>query len=175
MELYVSKAFPGKGPIAEYQHWQDCETGLTMLVEQLKMPFVKRILDLLEQIHSPIASSFQYFRTELWKHYVEARDNNKFIQTLMRYFKVTITKKFYCVYNNGTKMLGNFVDVFLDQFFEKYPNISSFRIKNLKFSYQSSFKNENYQSTFILYLILIIIEFKNFKLLPTSRNSNDKC
>ncbi|GAB1860436.1 Dynein heavy chain 10, axonemal [Camponotus japonicus] len=88
MELYVSKAFPGKGPIAEYQHWQDCETGLTMLVEQLKMPFVKRILDLLEQIHSPIASSFQYFRTELWKHYVEARDNNKFIRTLMRYFKL---------------------------------------------------------------------------------------
>ncbi|XP_072767433.1 LOW QUALITY PROTEIN: dynein axonemal heavy chain 10-like [Anoplolepis gracilipes] len=59
-----------------------------MLVEQLKMSIVKRILDLLEQIRSPIASSFQYFRTELWKHYVEARDNNKFIQTLMRYFKL---------------------------------------------------------------------------------------
>ncbi|CAL1680177.1 unnamed protein product [Lasius platythorax] len=88
MESYVSKVLPGKGPIAEYQYWQDCETGLTMLVEQLKMPIVKRIFTLLEQILSPIASSFQYFRTELWKHYIQARDNNKFIQTLMRYFKL---------------------------------------------------------------------------------------
>lgn len=86
----MSKVYPGKGPIAEYQYWQDCETGLTMLIEQLKMPIVKRILALLEQILSPIVSSFQYFQTELWKHYVKARDNNKFIQTLMRYFKVTL-------------------------------------------------------------------------------------
>lgn len=92
MESYVSKVLPGKGPIAEYQYWQDCETGLTMLVEQLKMPIVKRIFTLLEQILSPIASSFQYFRTELWKHYIQARDNNKFIQTLMRYFKVTLQR-----------------------------------------------------------------------------------
>lgn len=88
MESYINKAIPEKGPIAVYQYWQDCETGFTMLVEQLKMPVVKRILALLEQIRSPIASSFQFFQTELWKHYIEARDNNKFIQTLMRYFKV---------------------------------------------------------------------------------------
>ncbi|XP_011694340.1 PREDICTED: dynein heavy chain 10, axonemal [Wasmannia auropunctata] len=88
IESYESKVLPGKGPIAEYQYWQDCETRLTMLVEQLKMPIVKRILALLEQAVSPIASSFHYFQTELWKHYVEARDNNKFIQTLLRYFKL---------------------------------------------------------------------------------------
>lgn len=61
-----------------------------MLVEQLKMPIVKRILALLEQALSPITSSFHYYQTELWKHYVEARDNNKFIQTLLRYFKVIV-------------------------------------------------------------------------------------
>ncbi|KYQ51703.1 Dynein heavy chain 10, axonemal [Trachymyrmex zeteki] len=88
MESYESKVLLGKGPIAVHQYWQDCETGLTMLVEQLKMPIVKRILALLEQAISPIASNFHYFQTELWKHYVEARDNNKFIQTLLRYFKL---------------------------------------------------------------------------------------
>lgn len=61
-----------------------------MLVEQLKMPIVKRILDLLEQALSPIASSFHYYQTELWKHFVEARDNNKFVETLLRYFKVIV-------------------------------------------------------------------------------------
>ncbi|XP_011874224.1 PREDICTED: dynein heavy chain 10, axonemal [Vollenhovia emeryi] len=90
MESYESKVLPGKGPIAEHQYWQDCETGLTILVEQLKMPIVKRILALLEQALSPIAPSFHYYQTELWKHYVEARDNNKFIQTLLRYFKLII-------------------------------------------------------------------------------------
>lgn len=90
IESYESKILPGKGPLAEHQYWQNCETGLTMLVEQLKMPIVKRILALLEQALSPIASSFHYYQTELWKHFVEARDNNKFIQTLLRYFKVII-------------------------------------------------------------------------------------
>ncbi|XP_011639724.2 dynein heavy chain 10, axonemal [Pogonomyrmex barbatus] len=88
IESYESKTAPGKGPIAEYQYWQDCETGLTILIEQLKLPVIKRILTLLEQAVSPIASSFHYYETELWKHYAEARDNNKFIQTLLRYFKL---------------------------------------------------------------------------------------
>lgn len=92
MESYENKVLPEKGPMAEYQYWQDCETGLTMLVEQLKMPIVKRILVLLEQAFSPIASSFRSCQTELWKRYVEARDSNKFIQTLLRYFKVKILK-----------------------------------------------------------------------------------
>ncbi|XP_018050925.1 PREDICTED: dynein heavy chain 10, axonemal [Atta colombica] len=88
MESYESKVLQGKGPITVHQYWQTFETGLTMLVEQLKMPFVKRILALLEQAVSPIASSFHNFQTELWKHYVEVRNNNKFIQTLLRYFKL---------------------------------------------------------------------------------------
>ncbi|EZA57210.1 Dynein heavy chain 10, axonemal [Ooceraea biroi] len=88
LETYVNKELLEKGPITEYQYWYDCETGLTMLVEQLKTPVVKRILTILDQTLSPIASSFQYFQTELWKNYVEARDNNKFIQTLLRYFKL---------------------------------------------------------------------------------------
>ncbi|KYN43305.1 Dynein heavy chain 10, axonemal, partial [Trachymyrmex septentrionalis] len=88
MESYESKVPEGKGPIAVHQYWQNCETGLTMLVEQLKMPIVKRILTLLEQAGSLIASSFHDFQAELWKHYVKARDTNKFIETLLRYFKL---------------------------------------------------------------------------------------
>lgn len=88
LESYANKVMPGKGPLAEYQYWQKCEIGLIMLIEQLKMPIIKRILALLEQILSPIALNFQTFQTELWKHYVEARDNTKFLQTLLRYFKV---------------------------------------------------------------------------------------
>lgn len=95
MESYKSKIPSEKGPMGEYQYWQECETGLTILVEQLKLPIVKKILALLEQALSPIASSFQYFQKELWKQYVEARDNNKFIQTLLRYFQVIMQNIYY--------------------------------------------------------------------------------
>lgn len=87
---------------------------MTILVEQLKTPIVKRISALLEQALSPIASSFHYYQTELWKHYVEARDNNKFIQTLLRYFKVTVNILIIIYFNshNSVKMLRqSFLDV----------------------------------------------------------------
>lgn len=107
MESYTSKVLPERGPMVDYEYWQDCETGLTMLVEQLKMPVVKRIFVLLEQISSPIASSFHYYQTELWKQYVEARDSNKFMQTLLKYFKVII-KSLIIVYFH----LSNTLDFF---------------------------------------------------------------
>ncbi|XP_070520949.1 dynein axonemal heavy chain 10 [Cardiocondyla obscurior] len=88
IESNQNKVFWGKGPMAEHQYWENCEIRLIMLVEQLKTPIVKRILALLDQTHSPISSNFHHYQIELWNHYVEARDNNKFIQTLLRYFKL---------------------------------------------------------------------------------------
>lgn len=92
-----------------------------MLVEQLKMPIVKRILALLKQALSPIASSFHYYQNELWKHFVGARDNNKFIQTLLRYFKVIViliiiyilTEITNIGYYENAKI--NILDIFLNQ------------------------------------------------------------
>ena len=78
----------GKGPLAEYDYWKDREVGLLMLVEQLKTPMAKRILHLLSNVFSPIASNFEYFYSDLWKCYSEARDNNRFLQTISRHFKV---------------------------------------------------------------------------------------
>ncbi|XP_043285591.1 dynein axonemal heavy chain 10-like [Venturia canescens] len=64
-----------------------------MLVEQLKTVDVKEILSLLEESESPIASAFNFFQMELWKHYTEARDNNKFLFTVLRYFKLIAESK----------------------------------------------------------------------------------
>ncbi|KAG5332872.1 DYH10 protein, partial [Acromyrmex heyeri] len=106
MESYEYKILPDKGPIEVHQYWQICETGLTMLVEQLKMPIVKRILALLEQAVSPVASNFHHFQSELWKHYVKARDTNKFMQTLLRYFKVKVFKTYSrCIQNHSEHVL----------------------------------------------------------------------
>lgn len=88
LDTFTKKVPQGKGPLAEYEYWHDRETGLSMLVEQLKTADVKEILSLLEESESPIASAFGFFQMELWKHYTEARDNNKFLFTVLRYFKV---------------------------------------------------------------------------------------
>lgn len=62
-----------------------------MLVEQLKTPMARRILGLLNKVLSPIASNFEFFYADLWKYYAEARDNDRFLQTVIRHFKVSGT------------------------------------------------------------------------------------
>ncbi|KAK1133358.1 hypothetical protein K0M31_011173 [Melipona bicolor] len=88
LESFQTKVQLGKGPLAECDYWKDREVGLLMLVEQLKTPMAKRILHLLSNVSSPIASNFEYFYSDLWKCYSEARDNNRFLQTILRHFKL---------------------------------------------------------------------------------------
>lgn len=88
LDTYANKTPQGKGPIAEYDYWRDRETGLSMLVEQLKTADVKEILSMMNEVQSTVASAFNSFQLELWKYYTEARDNNKFLFTVLRYFKV---------------------------------------------------------------------------------------
>nr|XP_034180267.1 dynein heavy chain 10, axonemal [Osmia lignaria] len=88
LESFHTKVPEDKGPLAEIEYWQDRETGLLMLVEQLKTPIAKRILGLLNRVMSPIASNFEFFYSDLWKDYTEARDNNNFLQTIIRHFKL---------------------------------------------------------------------------------------
>ncbi|XP_076621651.1 dynein heavy chain at 89D [Colletes latitarsis] len=88
LESFQTKVPQGNGPLAECSYWQDRETGLLMLVEQLKTSIARRILGVLNNVLSPIASNFEYFYADLWKFYAEARDNNRFLQTVIRYFKL---------------------------------------------------------------------------------------
>ncbi|PBC34043.1 Dynein heavy chain 10, axonemal [Apis cerana cerana] len=106
VETFQMKVPVGKGPIAESDYWKDREIGLLMLVEQLKTPMAKRILNVLNKIKSTIASNFQFFYSDLWKTYTEARDNNRFLSTILRHFKlmtesrirmIWVLSPYYCV------------------------------------------------------------------------------
>nr|XP_033194235.1 dynein heavy chain 10, axonemal-like [Bombus vancouverensis nearcticus] len=88
LESFQQKVPQGRGPLAECDYWKDREVGLLMLVEQLKTPMAKRMLSLLSNVLSPIASNFDYFYSDLWRCYTEARDNNRFLQTILRHFKL---------------------------------------------------------------------------------------
>ncbi|KOC59925.1 Dynein heavy chain 10, axonemal [Habropoda laboriosa] len=103
LESFQTKVPQGKGPLAEHSYWEERETGLLMLVEQLKIPVAKRILNLLNNVLSPVPSNFEYFYSDLWKFYTEARDNSRFLQTVLRHFKV------YKIYRNFLKKNWDFV------------------------------------------------------------------
>ncbi|KAK2587900.1 hypothetical protein KPH14_003996 [Odynerus spinipes] len=112
LESYIEKVPEDKGPIAEYHYWRERETGLSILVEQLKTPVVHKMLKLLNMVLSPIPSAFNHFKNELWRYYNEARDNTKFLCTIMRHFKlISETDSFKQIANvipslvNGLKMI----------------------------------------------------------------------
>ena len=89
LDTYIKKKPQGNGAVAEHDYWKDRELALSMVVEQLFTPIVKKILFILNESLSPIASAFDYFQIELLKYYSQAKDNKKFLSTVLRYFKVT--------------------------------------------------------------------------------------
>lgn len=115
----------GKGPIAESDYWKDREIGLLMLVEQLKTPMAKRILNVLNKIKSTIASNFQFFYSDLWKTYTEARDNNRFLSTILRHFKVRDNDHKWA---GRIKTFGRLVSFFLFFRYEINTRYLSFKV-----------------------------------------------
>jgi len=79
----------GDGPLAEIDFWRERNAALSALNEQLKLPTVAKMLDILAQKPDMSAiSNFKMSRDELAKYYTEAKDNVRFLTTLERHFKV---------------------------------------------------------------------------------------
>lgn len=77
----------------EYEYWREREAALSSIVEQLKKPMVVRVSDLLELAKSPIIDGFIHYLVDLKRYYIQARDNVKFLSTILRHFKVKIKRK----------------------------------------------------------------------------------
>ena len=79
----------GNGPLAEIDFWRERNAALSALSEQLKLPTVTKMLDVLAQKPDTSAlANFKMSRDELGKYYTEAKDNVRFLTTLERHFKV---------------------------------------------------------------------------------------
>lgn len=81
-----------EGPMAEYDYWHDREIGLGVLVEQLKHSSVTAVLKVLNEAQSPKAVALSDIKGDVLRYYIEARDNDKFLYTVLRYFKVRLVK-----------------------------------------------------------------------------------
>ena len=77
----------GDGPLAEIDYWKERNISLSGIFEQTKQDKVKRILEIIQYVESPAASSFESQRQDLARFYSEAKDNVRFLSTLERHFK----------------------------------------------------------------------------------------
>lgn len=78
----------GEGPIPEFDYWHEREAAFSTIVEQLKKKEVLKILHILELAQNPIGSGFIHYENELRKYYAEARENVKFLYSIVRYLRV---------------------------------------------------------------------------------------
>jgi hypothetical protein len=62
-------------------------------VEQLKSRSVMQIFEILHEAGSQIGEEFSSHQQELLKLHVQARDNVKFLFTILKYFKVIVDFK----------------------------------------------------------------------------------
>ncbi|XP_017781324.1 PREDICTED: dynein heavy chain 10, axonemal [Nicrophorus vespilloides] len=77
----------GNGPVAEYEFWKVREDSLGILFEPMKKLTFIRICNILEKANSPIMTGFVMYQDDLRKAYNQARDNVKFLFTILRHLK----------------------------------------------------------------------------------------
>ena len=83
----------GQGPLAEYDYWHEREACLAVLAEELKSPMVVHIFEILREGGSRTVEGIARCQDDLLKYYMEARDNVKFLSTILRYFQVIIDQE----------------------------------------------------------------------------------
>jgi dynein heavy chain len=78
----------GKGPLAELEFWRERSNSLSTLCEQLTSKDSIKTIKTFEAINSSHFANFESELKELNKMWVEAKENDKFLSTLERHFKI---------------------------------------------------------------------------------------
>ncbi|NXN76105.1 DYH10 protein, partial [Himantopus himantopus] len=87
LEEQLKKVPQGNGPLAEVDLWRERSDTLSALTEQMKLPEVQKVLEILQEAESEHMGHLQIVLSDLRKHHVEALDNVKFLSTLECHLK----------------------------------------------------------------------------------------
>ncbi|NWS77915.1 DYH10 protein, partial [Crotophaga sulcirostris] len=87
LEEQLKKVPQGNGPLAEVDLWCEINDTLSALTEQIKLPEVQKVLEILQQAESQRIGDLQIVLSDLRRHHVEALDNVKCLLALERHFK----------------------------------------------------------------------------------------
>ena len=69
--VHVPPCVPqGDGPLAEIEFWRERASVYSTLLEQLNKAKVKRVVEILRLVESPMIVSFDYHRSDLGKQQV---------------------------------------------------------------------------------------------------------
>ncbi|NXV65102.1 DYH10 protein, partial [Molothrus ater] len=83
----LKKVPEGNGPLAEINLWRENNAALRALTEQMKLPEVQKVLEILQEAEPEFTGDLQIVLSDLKKHHMEAQDNVKFLSTLERHLK----------------------------------------------------------------------------------------
>ena len=95
-----------KSPIDEIAFWRRRLVALSTLCEQIRMPDVQRLLDVMSRVHLQQLTVFRDHAAELDRVYAEAKDNTKFLTTLERHFKVLESTDFALIIDTMPSMMN---------------------------------------------------------------------
>ncbi|NWV46722.1 DYH10 protein, partial [Daphoenositta chrysoptera] len=87
LEQQLKKVPRGNGPLAEIDLWREKNATLSALTEQIKLPEVQKVLEILQEAEAEFTGDLQIVLSDLKKHHMEAQDNVKFLSTLERHLK----------------------------------------------------------------------------------------
>ncbi|NXR24934.1 DYH10 protein, partial [Cinclus mexicanus] len=87
LEEQLKKVPQGNGPLAEIYLWREKNAALSALTEQIKLPEVQKVLEILQEAESEITGDLQIVLSDLRRHHMQAQDNAKFLSTLERHLK----------------------------------------------------------------------------------------
>ncbi|NXM97841.1 DYH10 protein, partial [Sylvia borin] len=87
LEEQLKKVPQGNDPLAEIDLWREKNAVLSALTEQIKLPEVQKILEILQEADSKLTGDLQIVLSDLKKHHMEAQDCAKFLSTLERHLK----------------------------------------------------------------------------------------
>ncbi|NXR78423.1 DYH10 protein, partial [Pycnonotus jocosus] len=87
LEEQLKKVPQDDGPLAEIYLWREKNATLSALTEQIKLPEVQKVLEILQEAESKFTGDLQIVLNDLKKHHMEAQDSAKFLSTLERHLK----------------------------------------------------------------------------------------
>nr|XP_038946048.1 dynein axonemal heavy chain 10 isoform X3 [Rattus norvegicus] len=107
VDSQLKKKPQGNGPLAEIEFWRERNATLSALYEQTKLPFVRKVLEVIKEAESMLTANVQPVLTELFKLHMEASDNVRFLSTVERHFKnITHGSNFHVVLDTIPSMMS---------------------------------------------------------------------
>ncbi|XP_019908369.3 dynein heavy chain 10, axonemal [Esox lucius] len=87
IEEQLKKKPQAPGPISEIDFWRERTATLSAVSEQLKLPVVKKVVEVITRAEPVTVQNLDLTVTELSKLHVESVENVRFLSTLERHFK----------------------------------------------------------------------------------------